>query len=76
MKRRNQPPVIAGKHDERENCCEEKAAFHLLRDRIQTRAAEWVATDDAFEAQPSALERAVSNDRFSRILRARRQVPT
>ena len=48
--RRNQP-LIGREHDERKNDGEEKAAFHLLRDRIQTRAAERVAADSALEAQ-------------------------
>ena len=68
--------MIGREYDERENDCEEKAAFHQLRDRIQTRAAERVATEHALEAQPSAPERAVSDNRFGRILRARRQIPT
>ena len=75
MDRRNQP-LIGGEHDERQNYGEEKAAFHLLRDRIQTRAAERVATEHALEAQPSAPERAVSDNRFGRIFGAGRQIPT
>jgi hypothetical protein len=68
--------LIGRKYDERENDCEEKAAFHQLRDRIQTRATKGVATKYTLEAQPSAPERAVSDNRFGRILRAGRQIPT
>jgi hypothetical protein len=49
LDRRNQP-LVGRKYDERKNYGEEKAAFHLLRDQIQTRAAERVATEHALEA--------------------------
>ena len=59
--RRNQP-LVSGQDDETQNYGEKKAAFHQLWDRIQPRAAKWVATEHALEAQPSAPQRTVGDD--------------
>jgi len=66
--------LVNGQDNERENYCEEKAAFHQLRNRIQAGATKRVAAKHAFKAHQSASERTVSNNRLGRVLRAGRQI--
>ncbi len=73
--RHRDQPLVRGEDDKCKNYCEEKAAFHQLRNRVEPRASKWVAAENTFETYPPAATDAVRSNRLCCIFRARRQIP-